>query len=846
MNLESLRESLRQDARALRTALSDPALPRGREAALELRVGGARKGSFGNAEWRHGAGANAAAAVHVFVDAGDADEDKVFGRLRKGESTVGGPVLEPQPGSALLKYVLLGDAEAEAHNGGLAELALAADAHVAVGAYLRAPKEQTLGAAVAAHASMFPWVFDADDVAELRPGDACFIALGGRFSAALSIDWASVFAGPLEALAPFATRGEPLHLALDASLSLAFRFAMEDSFRLVFVREDDGILRAVLNLADSQSFRVRARAGATVHFAEPDVAREVLAQLAASLLAPAQPLRALASAVEEAIDGYHGALASIRSGLGAAAARLDAYFAELGVERALQQLAALQSLAGDAGVVAPVFAQRLQLTLGEAEALLQRLDALPRELADRLGDRIDALLAPLHSPPLLEKPRVAAARLLERLDQIEAAILGIASTRIAAALELEYERLASDQTLLDVELDPRAMEFAGRHADLLALRLDRLLVDTERVGSGVRLRLFLHQQRIRRSFSLGLSIGDVLRDVASRGREWIVAERWVQPGTGPALRRQRSVALSGHREHNEAFIGSAASCRGDFDARLKQLDGEAGPWRFGLSLQFGSRTPRAGRSWLHAAADFGALWGIVAEDGVAGLLERLVAIDALGKPLAFEVSLAFGNAAFDCQPFLHAWADADADVVASALAAALPVVGNIAARQTPAARRATYAPAMRVLAGSEGVDLRNASAIGRHVAVQLQDAPPALRAFERRVHPQFLGSVAQIATHPKAGGRVEGMLREFRQAGQLLAAVARPPGPGAAGRERIGAALHGLDLGWINRFVLRWQGALLLQLARANGVPERAIRPRMALLVDPDGAAVRHVIAPLG
>ena len=590
MDFDPLRDALRDDARALRMQLSDPALARGRDAALDLHVGGSLEGRFGNAEWRHGASADARVAVHVFASADDVDEDAVSGRLRKGESALQGPLLPVPPGSVLLKYALVGEAEADARRGGDAALALAADARIAVGAYLPAPAAHTLGAAIDAHAARFPWIFDARDVGALRPGEACFIGLGGRFTAALSMDWASVFTGALEALQPFAVGRQPLQLQLDASLSLAFRFAMEDSFRLVFVREGDGTLRAVLNRAGSRAFRIRAKAGAVVRFAEPDVAREVLSQVAAALLSPLQPLRALALALDEALDSYDRALGAIRAALGDSATRLDAYFTELGVERALQQLAALQSLAGDAGVVAPVFAQRLHLSLAEAVTLLQQLERLPQELAARLGDRIDALLEPLRSPPLLARPADAAARLLQRLAEIEAAIVAVAETRIVAALELEYERLATGQALLDVELDPRAAEFAGRHADLLALRLDRLLLDSAREGSGVVLRLFLHQRSLRRRFSLGLEIGDTLRDVLRSGRDWALVERWVQAGSAHALRRQRTTTLSAFRAHEEAFIGSAASCRGEFDARLKQVDDAPAPWRFALSRRTYARS----------------------------------------------------------------------------------------------------------------------------------------------------------------------------------------------------------------------------------------------------------------
>lgn len=846
MKLEPLLDSAREGADNLRRDLGDPALPRGRDPALQFALAESISGRFGQAGWRLAAGVSGRAAVHVFETASDTDPDRIFGPARKGESTVQRPVLHPRTGVAYLKYVLDGDAEADANaRSGPARIKLAGDATVAAGAYVPVPRKGTLQQALSGRGADIPWVLDAGDVRAMRPGEACFIALGGELSAALDIEWASVFAGPLGALGELSTSGAPLQLAVDASLGLAFRFSVEDSFRLAFVRTNDGI-RAVLHRAGSDAFRMSAEAGMTVRFAQPDAAREVLSQVAASLLGPAQqPLREVVAALDQALGAYDAALARIHATLGGAAAQLDAWFDARGLARALERLDRLQAIAADVGRVAPVFAQRLELTLAQAEAVLDALDRLAADLAQRLGARIDALLEPLRLPPLLEAPREAAAGLLARLDRIEAALLEVAGKRIEAALTLDYQRLDADALVFDADLDPDSNAFAGRHADLLALRLDRLLVDAGRDDGAVSLRLFLHEQKLRRRFSLGLALGSGLRDVARSGHEWTFVERRVRDEGNGALRVRQSTTLKGYRGHEEAFIGSAAHCRGDFDARLRRDDSAPARWRFALSLEFGSRTPRIGRPWLHAAADFGATWGVVAEHEVDALRERLAGIDTRGKPVEVELSLAFGNAAFDNAAFLKAWAEANADILAGALAVALPVVGNLPQRQTPALRRAAYGSALRALAGSEGVDLRNAGAIARHVARNLADATPALRAFEARVPAPFLGTVAQVATHPKAGGRIDGNLRGFLQAGTLLRGATGPATGEAPERERILSALHGLDLGWINRFVLRWQGALLLQLARTSGVPAAAIRPRLALVVDPDGGApTRHLIAP--
>lgn len=851
-------------AAPLRMALDDPALVHGASAALQLPLAAKASGRTGDARWRSAAGATV--AIHVFGTASDRDPDRVFGAPRASESPVATSLLHPREGRATLKYVVAGDIEASASADAgaprargdaagtgrervAAGLSASVDADARLGAYLHAATGTTLGSALATHAARMPWILDAASVAAMAPGEACFLVLGGRASAALEVDWADVFAGDLGALAGFADTPGLLAITLDASAGLAFRFSVEDAFRLVFVREANGV-RAVVNRASDARFRLSADASIEIALADPEAARAVLAQVAARLLGPLTgPLRESTAALQQVIDGYDAALARIRAALGGAAATLEQWFDEHGLSRALQRLQALQSMVEEVGHVAPVLAQRLGLGLAQAEALLAELDAWPATLAQRAGDRVAQWLAPLDPEPILQRPREAAQALLARLEAIESTLVELAHARLSLAMSAEYERIDEDKTVLDVLLDTAHAEYGGRHADLLALRFDRVLVDALRQGAGVALRLFLHEHRLRRSFTLGLSLGDTLRQATTTGRSWLERRR-MAAGADGAVRVRHSSILEGERRNEEMAFGSQARCRGELDARLHRDDEQPGRWRLELVLRFESRTPRAGRDWMHAAADYGAVFGIAGgDDAVALLLETLAGAEVERQPAGLSLALTVPAAAMATPALLDAWAQLDAGTAAAALAEALPVVGNVPARRDPAARRAAYGTALQVLLGDGGVDLQDARGIarhvGRHVGAGNSAATAALRRFELSPARPWLGTVAQLATHPSAG-RVDGMVRGFRAAGASLAALPAKATGSARERTLVEEALQQLQRGWINRFTLRWQVAVLRMLAAQAALPASALRPRMALSVGVGAGAREQVIAPIG
>ena len=831
MDIDALIDQLPAQAANLDRPLLDPRQPRGATPALALALDQDWRGALGDGEWRFRTGVAGAAAVAVLASEGDADADHVFGPPAK-KAGAPAPLLVPAPGRAWLKLSATGEAHGKLARGdGHAGLAFSGQGEVRLGAYLRADPAQSLREALASRRGAGVFALEAESVRRLGVDDACFVAVGGTLAARVEVDWADALSTSLPAIE--ANPGVAL-LAVDAKASVTLDVELSDSFRLVFAGRDAAHVAVQLQRSAGEAFALRAEAGVVARLANPDIARELLADLAAQLLgvAPAQLAR-LRADLAQLLASSDDAASLLRLQLAKAGASLDAWVDEAGLPLARRRLAQLRALVALAVMAdREAAAGRLGAPLEQLAAVFDRLDALGAELARALGSRLDALLARWSAPAFAKRPLAALQALLFWLDRVEAALGTAASRRVEAGIEFEYRRIASDEALFSGTLARDHADFASLHAALLGLDLAHVLEATRRAGSGVALESFLHHKSIKRSISLGLDLGGFYSDRDSATREWAESLRLLpDPAAPQGQRRERRVALKGNRTRVETAFGSRSLWRGDFAADFASTDagGNNGRWRFALALGFRSTSPSASDAWLRGAADYAALFGLVPEAEVESFGDRLLATGAPGRLASVELSLSLSPEAFEHDGFLRAFAQVDDAQMRAALATALQRIEGFAERRDIAARRAAYARAVDVLLGGTGVDLRDSEGVGAWVARELRSRDAALRDFEAQRDPLSPGSVADIS---RRTGSLLGLLREFRQVAALERfRTAASPG-GSADRKQIEKALAGWDLAWRDRYPLRWQLALLRQLAAGTQVPARALSARLKLVVE--------------
>jgi hypothetical protein len=834
MNLDELIEQLPAQAASLERTLLDPRMPRGGTPALSLSVDKDWRGYLDGREWRFRAGVAGAATISVFAAPADEDPDHVVGA--SGRKAGARAALPPAgDGRAWLKLKAAGEARGNlARNTAPVRLQFSGRGEIEVGSYLRVDPQQTLRAALDSRRGDAAFALDAAQVRALGLADACYLELGGKLSARVEVDWADALSVPIEGLRELAPTVGPLALLVDAKASVAVDLELSDSFRLVFTGRDEDRIGASLQRSASEAFGLEANARVVARLANPDIARDLLAGIAAQLfgVSTGQIERAradLAQLLAIADDGT----GLMRIALARAGARLDEAIDEAGLPLARRRLAQLRALAALASIADPASrAAELGVPLAHLSDLGARLDRLAADLAERIGSRLDALLASLQLPSLLKQPLVALRGLLERLDRLESVLSDAASRRVQAGFEFEYRRVAQDEIFFSAVLGRAHPDFERLHGQLLALDVAAVLEATRHPGSGIALESFLHQKTVKRSVSLGLDLGGFYSDRDSSTREWSEALRILPDAGAPGgQRRERHVALKGNRTRVETAFGSRSLWRGDFAADFASGDpgGNNGRWRFSLALGFRSATPSASAAWLNGAADYAAIFGVVPEPEVEALAARLRASGAQNRLASVELSFVLRPGAFEHEGFVAAFADVDEARMRAALSAALQRIEGFADRCDIARRRTTYLHSVEVLLGTTNVDLRDADEVAAFVAREMATVDAELRSFEAQRDPPSPGSVADIS---RRTGSLLGLFREFREASALARfCKAASPG-GGADRKSIEKSLAGWDLAWRDRYPLRWQALLLRELARGADVPATAVESRLKLVIE--------------
>lgn len=751
-------------------------------------------------------------SVSIFATRRDTDPDAIFGPAAT-DGTRPSAILNPSPGLAWVKFELHADTGRQlGRNDPPGKFGIAGKAGIGFGAYFRSPSSATLSEALRM-AGDVPLVQDASDVCRLEPGQVAYLSASGTLSARLEFNWADVLTGEITPLRGLMPGEKPLNMALDLKAGLAVIITLDDSFRLVFNGVDKDYVAVSLNRASSNSTSFKAGASATVRLEKPDMARDLLASLAAQLLGVApERINAARDQLEALVGFYDNAIEAIRGGIEGAAERLDALLDAEGFPlllTRLQQLQAVFRLADPSGHKA----NGLVLSIDELAKAAKLLDGLAESIAGKIGDQLDEVLAASDLPSLAKDATAAARGLLERIGKMETALSSMARRRIERGVDFEYRRIATDATVLKARLRRDHADFPGWHRSLLKLDTTTVLAAATSASQDVVLDLFLNQKSIKRKVSLGLNLGWFYSDKDSAQTQWMESTR--RANGSQATHR---LALMGSRSREEKALGTRAKCNGQFDAQFASgdNDGSTGRWSFELSLAYGSEMAKADRRWLRALTDYACVWGVIRESESDWLVRTLEQDDAIGTRVQMEIALTVNRAAFANPAFLEALENISDSDATCALAVALQRMEQFPERAKPASRSAVYANAMSVLLGQQSIDVSRPDAVSRYVARHLDKASRGLKAFEAiGTRPIPAGSVAWLTQHAGSAMAALGQLKGAGALSQLVGSVGRGS---PAESKLVSDAFRGLDLAWRDRFLLRWQVSLLRAVASRAGV----------------------------
>ena len=351
-----------------------------------------------------------------------------------------------------------------------------------------------------------------------------------------------------------------------------------------------------------------------------------------------------------------------------------------------------------AGVVVGVAKEEQLKEVGKAalEGLLgNRLEKIEQllkaaslnDLEDGEREIVEGLLDRLGLDDVRGRLAALAASIEKLKSRATAAIKEAAEEKARFAVDLEYSRIGTDDTVVEASFDMARLgsQFSELHSAAVALDLKSIL--TLDSSHGVTIHRFLRQKttRIEKSWGVSLSLGDVF---AVGGKSWNVREettRWDQLN-----RRSRYsfLAVKGYAgewgddtyEWKTTLAAKSRNWTDGTDPSAASLD-----YSLHLLMQYGEARVSGGE--IGNLVDLGVLWGMVTAGG-AGTVQKHLASVLEGREdveISFHVTLMDPAVRF----LLDLLAGGDAQSYGFALGRAVPWLDQ-SGRDDPAVRQYLY------------------------------------------------------------------------------------------------------------------------------------------------------------
>lgn len=389
--------------------------------------------------------------------------------------------------------------------------------------------------------------------------------------------------------------------------------------------------------------------------------------------------------------------------------------------------------------------------------LKEAVDGILADIAGEAIEQIDELLdrASLESlspqeRDLLEQvlERIGGAQILdgierikERWEALKASIDGVIEKAVNAKLEAgfryDYSRIATDETLLEAEID--AGKLKGFHSDLLCCRLVDLTSFLRGASAAdASVVSYLHETSLVKKSSWGFSLS--LLGLTISGKD----ERKLEKKISERIDGTYAVAYKGSRSYSSELFENSGWIA-DFKADTTEYAKEhrAGDLYYGFHLQLSWSDKKPKERAIRAIVDEAIAWRVLDEDDEDALVEELLALSA-GKTLGSRLDLQVND--LPTRSFVRRIAQSnEADAAfARALARALPWWEDSVARANVPLRETAYAAVWEHYLANPGTGAR---AMADFTVAHLSKVSTAKKAipWERRVFKDArVGSVAWL------------------------------------------------------------------------------------------------------
>lgn len=438
--------------------------------------------------------------------------------------------------------------------------------------------------------------------------------------------------------------------------------------------------------------------------------------------------------------------------------------------------------------------------LGKVDA--KKLTAAERALVDKLIDRLG-----LDRAASLDEVRRAADKIVDGLEQAVALTI---KGKVEAGFTYDYRRLKEKATVFQCVVTKAGL--AAHHAALVRGQFAEFLRVAAAGTADVRLEHFLYQRTLRTERSWGFSLSLGKWTLGSTDTKSL--ERIQQFGEGKTHRRH---AYIGERSYQEAGA-KAPMWSVAFAAEMPAFTSEPVPrvadFDVALSLVWHEEKKKLDEKTLARWIDLAALWGALDEGRLDAAFESCR--EFLKLPATGVVQLAIPHGVFD--RVVATLASRETEVLAAALAAAMPWTSEDTGVRGPLGRRRVYEPLWRQVLMSD------AQVPGRLLAARAFDqlrAQGATRLANRERLYQIASERSSVNDASCFGGLVDLNPRTRAQCQAFTHAIVtlqEKRVSGAPDADVVPRVFEQLEDLWTQSLHVRAVGAHLLDAAQSSGV----------------------------
>jgi hypothetical protein len=182
---------------------------------------------------------------------------------------------------AIIQYGLAVSVKAGVSNEQLGFL-FSGSANVRVNTYKQHPKTYSLLKATTQDFKSFPWIFNIQELKDLKNNEACTLQFAGELKSSLEVSWSDLYSGSLLGVSSMLNAQAPLTIEVDAGATVQFNFGIQDDFVLVIKKVSGTTYKVGVKKNKMQSLGAGAKIGFSASLAEKS--QGVLEQILNSLL----------------------------------------------------------------------------------------------------------------------------------------------------------------------------------------------------------------------------------------------------------------------------------------------------------------------------------------------------------------------------------------------------------------------------------------------------------------------------------------------------------------------------------------------------------------------------------